>query len=63
MCEGFSVRNGEIEVHLHWHIRQRPCGPLQMINLLKSELTIALRISKDKPVDIIREALGRGLVS
>lgn len=63
MREGFSVRNSEVEVHLRWHIRQRPCGPLQLINLLKSELAIASCVSEDKPVGIIRGALGRGLVS
>ena len=63
MLECLSVRNCEVEVHLHRHTRQRPCCPLQMINLLKSKLAVALSISENEPIDVVWHALAHGLIS
>lgn len=57
MLECFPVRNGQIEVHLHRHIRQGPCSPLQVINLLESEFAVALRIGENQPIKIVAYAL------
>lgn len=59
MRECFPVRNGEIEVHLHRHIRQGPGGPLQVINLLEGKFAVAFRIGENQPIDIVACALSR----
>lgn len=59
----FPIGHGQIEVHLHRHIRCGPCSPLQVIDVLKSEPAAALFIRENEPIDIIRRAIIRGLVS
>ncbi len=58
LAQGFPVRNGEIEVQLHRHVRRRPCGALQAFHQLESQHGTALNIGEDQPVNLLGGAVG-----
>ena len=58
-----TVRDREVEMHLHGYLRKGPRRYLQVVDVLESQLATALRIGQHQPVVIIRRVIVRRLIA